>query len=192
MIITLEDQLTIRLSFSYNAATVAFVKSLLGSAFDKPSKTWTAPLYHLGAIVQRYARTVSIDYEVLCARDELWRRFIVNYGRLGVKFELEDGVVVAYGEGVSPEFQKHVGLCSGLLKDHLHVQRFPSAPTMPRPHRPSAWDDVEPTDGERMIHAGIVNAAKREEQRAEVVERVKGKRRKARTVQAELLTEEPE
>ena len=180
MIITLEDQLTIRLSFSYNAATVAFVKSLLGSAFDKPSKTWTAPLYHLGTIVQRYARVVSIDYDVLCARDELWRRFIVNYGRLGVQFELENGVVVAYGEGVSPEFQKHVSLCSGLLRDHLHVQRFPSAPAMPRDVRPTVWDTAEPTHADRLIHAGIVNAARREEERTEVVERVKGKRRMAK------------
>lgn len=185
MKITLLDARTLRLSFRYNAATVAFAKGLVGSEYDKRSKDWDVPLCHLRAIIEAYPRaTVEDQTTVIEARYELWRTWLKQHNACGIYFALspvDAATVIAYrddGEPVSDVLQAHVAKRSPQLAPWLHVQRFPAAPSMPRAHRPSVWDTAVPTDGDRLIHAGIVNAARREEQRAEVVERAKGKRRR--------------
>ena len=196
MKIALYDQRTLRLSFRFHAATVAFAKSLVGSEYDKRSKDWTVPLCHLRAIVEAYpTATVDDPATVIEARYELWRRWLRNHNSLGIYFALspaDAATVIAYrddNEPVSDVLQAHVAKRSPQLREWLHVQRFPSAPTMPRPHRPTVWDTVEPTDGEALIMRGIVNAAEREERKAEVVERVKGKRRRKKVEQMSLMDE---
>lgn len=195
----LPDQRTLRLSFRFHAATVSFAKSLVGSEYDKRSKDWLVPLCHLRTIMERFpTATVEDLATVIEARYELWRQWIRNHNSMGFYFAFspaDAATVVAYrddAEPVSDVLQAHVAKRSPQLREWLHVQIFPSAPTMPRPHRPSVWDTAEPTDGEALIMRGIQNAAEREDRRAEVVERVrvKGKRRRSKAVQAELLTEE--
>lgn len=199
MKITLHDARTLRLAFPYSVAAKSFVASLVGAEYEgKTMRTWKVPLCHLRTIMERFPTAEVEDLAtVIEARYELWRQWIRNHNALGIFFALDyDGTtVIAYrddGEPVSDVLQAHVAKRSPQLREWLHVQIFPSAPTMPKPNLPSAWDDAEPTEGERLIHAGIQNAARREEQRAEVVEWAKGKRRRVKVEQAELLTEQPE
>lgn len=198
MRISLIDARTLRLDFPYSVTAKNFVASLVGSEYEgKALRTWRVPLCHLRAILQHFpSATVEDQAAVVEARYELWRQWIRNHNALGIFFALspaDAATVIAYrddGEPVSDVLQAHVAKRSPMIAPWLHCQRFPSASTMPRPHRPTVWDTVEPDEGLRLIHAGIQNAARREEQRAEVVEWAKGKRRKAKMKQAELLTEE--
>lgn len=183
MRITLASLTTIRLEFPYNPDAVAFVKALPGAEWDKPSKTWAVPLFHLGRIVARYARIVEIDYDVLAARDDLWRRWVEQYNACGVRFELVGGAVVALGDGVSPEFQKHVAARSTLIAPWLGSQVV-SRPVI-TPLQPSF---LEPSQADGLLMRSIKSAAKREEKKAALVERVKVKRWQGK--QERLLGEE--
>lgn len=171
MQITLATSTTMRLTFPYNAATVAFVKALSGSEWDKESKTWTVGLCHLGRLVQRFLRSVEVDYDVFVAREELWRRWVQQHNACGVRFAMVGGVVQATGPGVSPEFAQHVASRSAQIAPWLGCQ-VQARPLI----TPLAESFVEPSEAEVLVLAGMRNAAKREEQRAELVERAKAKR----------------
>ena len=201
MKITLHDARTLRLTFPYSAETQGFVTSLVGAMyFGERITKCRVPLCHLRAILDRFPQATIVNQaEVIEARYALWRRWLVAHNEIGIYFALspdDAATVVAYRdapEGGHPEpvsdvLQAHVAKRSPQLAPWLHCQRFPSAPAMPRDVRPTVWDVAEPTHADRLIHAGIQNAVRREEERAEVVERAKGKRRQA--VQMELLTEE--
>lgn len=171
MRITLAGPTAIRLDFPFNAETKDFVKALPGSNWDKDVKAWTVPLFHLGRIVARYARIVEIDYDVLVARDDLWRRWVEQYNACGVRFEMAGGAVVAQGAGVSPEFQKHVAARSALIAPWLGCQ-VASRPVI-TPLQPSF---LEPSQADGLLMRSIKSAAKREEKKAALVERVKAQR----------------
>ena len=198
MKISLADDRTLRLAFPFSVTTKNFVSSLIGAEYEgKAARTWRVPLCHLRSIMTQFpAATVEDPATVIEARYELWRTWLKNHNSMGIYFALspdDASTVIAFrddGEPVSDVLQAHVAKRSPQLAPWLHVQIFPAAPAMPRPHRSTVWDDAEPTDGEALIMRGIVNAARREEERTEVVERVKGKRRRANMKQAELLTEE--
>lgn len=183
MRVTLAGPTTIRLVFPYSPGAVAFVKALPGAEWDKEVKAWTVPLCHLGRIVARYARIVEIDYDVLAARDDLWRRWVQQHNACGVRFDLVGGVVVAQGDGVSPEFQKHVVARSALIAPWLGSQVV-SRPVI-TPLQPSF---LEPSQADGLLMRSIKSAAKREEKKAALVERVKAQRWQSK--QASLLDEE--
>lgn len=193
MKVSLIDDRTLRLSFPFSLAAKSFVAALVGAEYEgKAARTWKVPLCHLRAIVEQFPRAMVEDPAVVIeARYKLWRTWIRNHNACGIFFALSPDdaeTVVAYrddGEPVSDVLQAHVAKRSPQLEPWLHCQRFPTGVA-----KPSAPIAGEPTDGEALIWRGMQNAARREEQRAEVVERVKGKRRKARMVQAELITEE--
>lgn len=196
MKITLLDARMLRLTFPYSVTAKNFVASLVGAEYEgKASRTWRVPLCHLRTIIEAYpTATVEDPAGVIEARYELWRQWIRNHNACGIYFALSPTdalTVVAYrddAEPVSDVLQAHVAKRSPQLAPWLHVQRFPTAPAIPRDVRASPWYTAEPTHGDRLIWQGIQNAAKAEERRAEVVERAKGKRRKA--MQMELLMEE--
>ena len=195
MKITLHDARTLRLAFPFSVTAKNFVASLVGAEYEgKAARTWRVPLCHLRALVTQFpAATVEDPAAVIEARYELWRTWIRNHNALGIYFALspdDAATVVAYrddGEPVSDVLQAHVAKRSPQLAPWLHCQVFPSAPAMPLDVRPTVWDTTEPTDGERLIMSGIVNAARREEERTEVVERVKGKRRRGKVEQMSLI-----
>lgn len=194
MKLTLIDARTLRLAFPFSVTAKNFVASLVGAEYEgKAARTWRVPLCHLRSIMEKFpTATVEDPATVIEARYELWRQWLRNHNALGIFFALahDAATVIAYrddGEPVSDVLQAHVAKRSPQLREWLHCQVFPSAPAMPRPARPTVWEDAEPTDGEALIHAGIVNAARREEERAEVVERVKGKRRKTKVEQMSLI-----
>lgn len=171
MRITLIDQRTMRLAFNYIPATVAFVKALPGAEWDKPSKTWAVPLCHLGRIVQRYLRTVEIDYDVFVAREALWRRWVEQHNRCGVRFALDGSAVTATGPGVSPEFARYVTAHSAQIAPWLAYQ-VEARPLI----TPLAPSFIEPTAGEAMLMRSMRNAAQRAEDKAALVKRVRAKR----------------
>lgn len=171
MRITLLDQRTMRLAFDYNPATVAFVKALPGAEWDKPSKTWAAPLCHLGRIVAHFLRTVEVDYDVLVAREALWRRWVEQHNRCGVRFHLAGSAVTATGPGVSPEFARYVTTHSAQIAPWVDCQ-VEARPLI----TPLAPSFLEPSEGEALLMRSMHNAAQRAEDKAALVKRVRAKR----------------
>lgn len=169
MLISLLDARTLRLSFTFHAPTVAVIKSLPGTEWDKATKTWSAPLHLLRRLVILYPEA-RVEQACVDARLELWRRWIRQFNDCGVWFALaHDGeTVVAEGVGVSPVFQEHVAGLSAVLRQFLGEQHFPvhCAPS-PAPVL------VESSPADELIWNGIVNAREREERRVETVGRVK-------------------
>ncbi|TXH52420.1 MAG: hypothetical protein E6Q97_15855 [Desulfurellales bacterium] len=184
MRITLATATTIRLHFPFNAATVAFVKALPGAEWDKESKTWLVGLVALARLVQRFLRSVEVEYEVFVARDEMWRRWVRQHNACGVRFEQCGSVAVATGPGVSPEFAKFVASRSAQIAPWLGCQV--EARRLVTPLQPSF---VEPSDADGLLMRSMRNAAQRAEERAEMIERVKAKGKRGR--QMSLLEEIP-
>lgn len=175
MKITLATPNTMRLDFPYNAATVAFVKTLPNADYDKETKTWTVSLVALGRLVQRFLRSVEIDYAVLVAREDLWRRWVEQHNYCGVRFALVGGIVEPTGPGVSPEFAKHVASRSAQIVPWLGCQ-VAARPLV----TPLAASFLEPSRGDSLIMTGMRNAAQRAEDKAALVKRVRAKRFRAK------------
>lgn len=185
MNIRLHDARTVALEFPYSPATVARVKALPGSMWDKDAKAWYAPLCHLRRLADAFPGA-TIDRAAIDARLDLWRRWIRQYNACGVWFAYDvDCVTVApTGPGVSPVFEEWVAERSEILSQFLGDQvEPPTRRTVP------AWE-AEPTHGDRLIWTGIQNAAKAEDRKAEIVERARGKRGAGQTGQMELLEDE--
>lgn len=156
--ITLASATTIRLHCPYNAATVAFVKSLPGAEWNKESKTWTVGLVALARLVQRFLRIVELDYDVLVARDEMWRRWVEQHNACGIRFEQCGSAVTATGPGVSPEFARYVAARSALIAPWLGCQ-VAARPVV----TPLTESFVEPSEAEGLLMRGMRNAAQRAE-----------------------------
>lgn len=180
MNITLADPSTLHLSFTYNAATVAQVKALPGSEWDKETKTWAAPLYLLRRLVTLFPGA-TVESGVIIARLAMWRRWIVQHNHAGIWFALGDDLatVIPTGAGVSPLFVEYVAGLSGVLAqflgDQVMVGSGQDVYVAPVP-------SVQPTQGDRVIWTGIVNAKRNEERKAAIIGREKEKRRAGRRV----------
>lgn len=182
MHITLHDARTIRLEFPYSPAAVARVKALPGTTWDKDAKAWYAPLAALRRIVDAFPGA-TVERACIDARLALWRRWVRQHNACGVWFALDvDGVtVVPTGPGVSPAFADWTAARSEILAQFLGDQVEP-----PQRHTPATWE-AEPSHGDRLLHAGIQNAAKAEDRKAGIVERAKARRR---ATQMNLMEEE--
>lgn len=181
MRITLATPTAMRLDFPYNAETVAFVKTLPRADWDKESKTWTVSLVALSRLAQRFLRTVEIDYEVLVAREDLWRRWVEQHNHCGIRFALVGGVVEPTGPGVSPEFAKHVDSRSAHIAPWL-AHQVEARPLI----TPLAQSFIEPSDGEALLLRSMRNAAQRAEDKAALVKRMKAKRVRGEQLSLEM------
>lgn len=94
-------------------------------------------------------------------------RFIESYARLGVLFELRNGVVVASGAGVSPVFAQWVAQNSDWLRGAMGAQ----AQNVSRETLPTVA--VKSTPADRLIWQGIQNARKHEAKVKAIQERYK-------------------
>lgn len=171
MHVHLFDQRTLRIErMGNNYDTLA---ALPGAQYDKATKSLLVPLCHLRRISQ--LRPVVIDHECVAARLDMWRRWVRQFNSMGIWFCLDTDAqtVVPTGPGVSPAFVEHVAGLSSALRQFLADQVMPVA--APAPARVA-----EPTEGDKLIWNGIVNAGRAEEKRAEVIEKVRAKRRQAR------------
>lgn len=113
------------------------------------------PLCHLRRISQM--RPVVIDHECVAARLDMWRRWVQQHNAWGIWFALDtDGrtvVPVSEDGELSPCFVEHVASRSEVLAQFLADQVMPVA--APAPARVA-----EPTEGDRLIWAGIKGAKK--------------------------------
>ena len=92
---------TIRVAFPYDAATVATVKALPGSAFVKDGKYWTLPVSGLDALIAACGEGLAVHPDVLAAKqadeERRVRVFVDNLHAAGISLRLENGRVIGYG-----------------------------------------------------------------------------------------------
>lgn len=176
MHVTLHDAKTLALTFAYSPATVERVKAL-GATWDKERKEWHAPLYLLRRILDTF-HGAQIEQDCIEARRAQWRRWVQQHNAWGIWFALDaDGktVVPTSTDGeLSPVFVEHVAAHSAIIEQFLGDQ------VQPVVAEPAQVRTVEPTAGDKLIWAGLQNAAKAEEERAETVERAKVRARQAK------------
>lgn len=137
MLITLRNPTTLSIAFAFHPQTVAVIKSLPGTEWDKATKTWSAPLHLLRRLVSLYPEA-QVEQACINARLELWQRWIVNMNHSGVFFGFRaDGETVdCYGQGVSPVLREHVASVGHILRNWL------SRPTLPDPLCPAPRPDA--------------------------------------------------
>lgn len=181
------DNAQFRCEFRYHAEIIARLKLIPGATWDKVAKAWFVPLQQGDRLLRTFPKA-SFSYDALCA---CWdaemartRIFAAGLARLGVQLAIDaHGAVCAVGEGVSPELQRIVSERSDDLRAWVDVA-MPVVEVTETDMRRGV--PVEVTHGDRLIHAGMQNAANRE---AEQRERARAYRRRA-LEQAELFGEE--
>lgn len=79
--------------FDYNKDLKDAIAAMIGSDWDKPNKRWLLPIARLGDVVKLFWPNVTLDYDVLRARDEQLKRMFRQWQALGVNFRIEQGKV---------------------------------------------------------------------------------------------------
>lgn len=172
MIISLATPSTLRITRP--GAAYAFLSALPGSEYQKATQSLLVRLCNLRRILNAFPTAQVVDRDaVIAARVELWARWVEGMNGLGVWFGyLPDARTVSCtGAHVSPCLREWVEAHSPQIEPHLHRQWFPAQMT-----RVAEAVNVEPSHADKLIWAGIQNAAKAEERRAETVGRVRARR----------------
>ena len=87
------DPSLMAVEFEFDATKKNSVARLVGAQWQKESGRWAVPVARLGDVVRIFFPDVTIDYDVLHARDEQLRRMFRQYRTMGVVFALTDGKV---------------------------------------------------------------------------------------------------
>ena len=87
------DPSLMAVEFEFDATKKNAVARLVGAQWQKENGRWNVPVARLGDVVRIFFPDVTIDYEVLRARDEQLRRMFRQYRTMGVVFALTDGKV---------------------------------------------------------------------------------------------------
>lgn len=101
------DATTMAVEFPFEAARKAAIGAMSGATWDKTSSRWKLPVQRLGDTVKLFWPNVTIDYEVLRARDEQIKRLIRQYMACGVRFNIVGGKVRCDHELLDNWLQKH-------------------------------------------------------------------------------------
>lgn len=101
------DASTMAVEFPFEAARKAAIGAMSGATWDKTSKRWKLPVQRLGDTVKLFWPNVTIDYEVLRARDEQIKRFMRQYMACGVRFNIVGGKVRCDHELLDNWLQQH-------------------------------------------------------------------------------------
>ena len=87
------DPSLMAVEFEFDATKKNSVARLVGAQWQKETGRWAVPVARLGDVVRIFFPDVTIDYDVLRARDEQLRRMFRQYRTMGVVFALTDGKV---------------------------------------------------------------------------------------------------
>lgn len=88
------DSATMAVEFPYSQRHKDAVVCMSGAEFDKVSSRWAVSVARLGDVVKLFWPNVTIDYAVLCARDEQLQAMFRGYMAMGVRFDVHGGKVV--------------------------------------------------------------------------------------------------
>lgn len=87
------DAGTMAVEFTYDKTLKEAVATMIGAEWDRATKRWLLPVARLGDVVKLFWPNVTLDYDVLRARDEQLKRMFRQWQALDVRFWIEQGKV---------------------------------------------------------------------------------------------------
>lgn len=179
---------TMAVEFGYAERQKDAIAAMPAAEWDKPSKRWLVPVARLGDVVKLFWPSVTLDYDVLRARDHALVRMFRDYMAMGVRFAVSNGKVVC-DHAVLNEWLAanatvlHVNALQTAQNGPECVSRsYPTpidgAPNGDNPGKPSQALEPSPPNRRDAKGAdlelwlkGSLNAAKREEAKGEMLKR---------------------
>ena len=157
-------------TFPYDAGAIAAVKSLGGCTYDDPDRRWLVPIMHLPEVEKLF--DCDIDPAVTMAYHTLLRRMLADFaGVVTVKFEKNKLIVAGSDRWAVDCVKRHKAGATAVLgaqEGHSAVVQHNTSQTaqslQPGLFPPATKPIV--SKGDRLIHAGIVNAQKAVERQA--------------------------
>lgn len=191
MNITVENN-ALRLTFAYHAEIVARCKLIGGATWDKEQRCWYVPLQQADKVARMFPKA-AYDFDaigaVLDAEKQRTATFAAGLIRMGVRLRIDaSGAVCAVGDGVSPVLADMVAQRSDDLRAWVDIAMPVVTVTDDDVARNATPREKQShvTKGDRLIHAGMQNAAKREAEKAQWAQRGRVARRRG-IEQAELF-----
>jgi hypothetical protein len=168
--ITPHDRTRMSAAFPYDADAVAAVKAMGGCTYDEPGRRWLVPIMHLPEVEGLF--DCDLDPAVTSAYHALIRRMLADFAAVTtVKIE-QNKLIVTGSDSLAVDCVKRhrVGVLTVLDAQgghHADVQHNTSqtAQSWQLSLLPPATESTV-SKGDRMIHAGIVNAQKAAERQA--------------------------
>lgn len=175
MNITIEDG-HFRCEFRYSKQLVERIKQVSGATWDKEARCWFVPLQQGDKLIETFPKA-SYSYEALCACWDAEKRrtatFADNLARWGIQLVIDDsGAIVAVGDNVSPLLQDMVRERSEALRAWVCIELPVVELDDSDVQQTATAEKVEVTKGDRLLWAGMQNAAKREAEQRQMRSRV--------------------
>lgn len=170
------DRICMAVSFAYDADLIAAMREIGGCTHDKQSRCWLVPILRLPSILALMECEVNPD--VAAAYHALLRRMLADFAGSGVTVSVVKGKLQISGGGqlVRDCLRYHtVGILAvleGRTDTIAAIQRNTSG--KPKEWQPSLFAPAtEPTvtRGDRLMHAGLVNAKKAADKKAAIAKR---------------------
>lgn len=98
---------TMAVEFPFSQRHKTAIAQMTGAEFDGATKRWDVPVARLGDVVKLFWPNVTIDYAVLCARDEQLQAMFRGYRDMGVRFDVVAGKVVCDHAMLNDWFAEH-------------------------------------------------------------------------------------
>ncbi len=122
--ITLHDETTIRVGPTISRHGAA-LKEIRGARYNG-DQTWRIPLNALGSVVAALGpKVVSIDYDVLFARDEQLRDVVAGYKSLGCRIWNANGKLATDNDTLTAALQPIAALLLGWLPTEPGPKKAP-------------------------------------------------------------------
>lgn len=164
---------TMAVEFDYNKDLKDTIAAMIGSDWDKPNKRWLLPIARLGDVVKLFWPNVTLDYDVLRARDEQLKRMFRQWQTLGVQFWLEQGKVQCSHALLNEWFATNGNKLHAVALEAVLAEPVPAPATLPQVDYPIA-DKDDP--GLTIWLRGVKNARVAEEKKAAMLAAKKRKR----------------
>lgn len=162
MLVTVDNG-ELRLTFGYDKLAIEKIKLIDGARWDKERKMWFVPLGNAHLVVKRFpdaSYSPEAIAAVLEAENAIARGLMGWLERNGVRFALDGD-----GDLVVNDTMKHMSDVAWDLVDGYtpEIKRLLGERVITELSQPARNNSVtiEPTKGDKLIHAGIQNAAKR-------------------------------
>lgn len=172
MIVTITpyDRTRMSVAFAYDADAVAAVKALGGCTYDEPGRYWFVPILHLPEVERLF--DCEINPAVTVAYHALLRRMLADFAAvITVKIEQNTLLVTGSDRWAVDCIKRHETGVRAVLEAqegrHAAMQHNTSQSAQSWQIGPFT-QATEPTvsKGDRLIHAGIVNAKKAADRQA--------------------------
>lgn len=180
------DSATMAVEFPYSQYHKDAISGISGAEFDKATKRWVVTVARLGDVVRLFWPNVTIDYAVLCARDEQLQAMFRGYMNTGVRFDVHGGEVVCDHALLNEWFAAHSTVLhvnalkavqsSDSKKAFCKATEWPLTALDSQGVTEAAKNDSGPVSASHKPNGdielwlrGVVNAQKREERKADML-----------------------